>query len=300
MNKINRRDFLTAAAAGAAAFAAWSPKTLLASASLESYPIGIFTRPWAQFNLKTTFDAIAEAGFRHVGLMTTRGKDGLVLSMKTSLRAAAKIGKTAEERGLSIIAVYGGDFDASTSPQAGISGLHKLIDNVAECRGKTLILGGTGDPAISETYYEAVAANCDYARQHEVQLALKPHGGLNATGPQCRDLINKINHASFRLWYDPGNIYYYSDGTLDPVEDAKTVAGIVTGMCVKDFRPPKEVALTPGDGQVNFPQVMRALAAGGFTGGPLVIECLQDGDLPQLLSQARRAYRFVEELVKSI
>jgi sugar phosphate isomerase/epimerase len=134
---------------------------------------------------------------------------------------------------------------------------------------------------------------------------LKPHGGLNATGAQCRKAVELVGHKSFTLWYDPGNIYYYSDGTLDPVEDAPTVAGLVTGMCVKDFRmsseagkPSKDVALTPGTGRVDFPAVLAALKKGGFRGGPLVVECLTPGDLPSILAEAKKAREFVEGLVK--
>ncbi|MFW6162927.1 MAG: sugar phosphate isomerase/epimerase family protein, partial [Planctomycetota bacterium] len=104
---------------------------------------------------------------------------------------------------------------------------------------------------------------------------------------------------NFRIWYDPGNILYYSGGKLDPVDDAATVDGLVVGMCVKDYKHPKEVMITPGTGQVDFPAVLTRLRQGGFTGGALVIECLARGDLPALLAEAKKARRFVEGLVAS-
>jgi sugar phosphate isomerase/epimerase len=66
---------------------------------------------------------------------------------------------------------------------------------------------------------------------------------------------------------------------------------------VKDYRQPKIVDLTPGTGQVNFPKVMAGLLQGGFTKGPLIIECLTPGELPALLAEAKKARQFVEELV---
>ncbi|MCX7009761.1 MAG: hypothetical protein NTY53_21390 [Kiritimatiellaeota bacterium] len=71
---------------------------------------------------------------------------------------------------------------------------------------------------------------------------------------------------------------------------------MVVGMSVKDFKPPKEVLVTPGTGKVNFPKVMARLKQGGFTGGPLVIECLTPGDLPALAAAAKQAREFVEAL----
>ena len=48
---------------------------------------------------------------------------------------------------------------------------------------------------------------------------------------------------------------------------------------------------------VDFPKVMARLKQGGFTSGPLIIETLAPGELPQLIAEAKRAREFVEKLV---
>jgi len=165
------------------------------------------------------------------------------------------------------------------------------------------MMGGVGDEKLYDAYYGAIAACCDYAAGKGIDISVKPHGGSNSTGPECRKVIEKVGHKNFRLWYDPGNIFYYSEGKLNPIDDAATVDGLVAGMSVKDFLPPKQVDLTPGTGQVDFPKVMARLRQGGFTSGPLIVECLAQsggpvpGDLPQLLVQAKQARDFVEKLV---
>jgi hypothetical protein len=157
-------------------------------------------------------------------------------------------------------------------------------------------MGGIGDEKLYNAYYKAIAECCDYAAEKGVGISVKPHGGLNATGPQCRKTIEMVGHKNFRIWYDPGNIFYYSDGKLDPIADAATVDGLVVGMCIKDYKHPKNVAVTPGTGQVDFPAVLARLKQGGFTGGPLVVECLEPGDLKQTLAEAKKARQFLEEL----
>jgi sugar phosphate isomerase/epimerase len=148
-------------------------------------------------------------------------------------------------------------------------------------------------------YYKVVAECCNYAAAKGVGLSVKPHGGQNSTGPQCRKLIEQVGHTNFRLWYDPGNIFYYSDGKLDPVDDSATVDGLVVGMSVKDFVAPKDVMVTPGTGQVNFKKVLANLKRGGFVRGPLIIECLARGDTPaKATAEAKRARRFLEELIR--
>lgn len=264
------------------------------------WQIGCFTRPWAALGWRGALDAIAEAGYRHAGLMTAKdGKGNLVVSVEHTIEEAANVGEEVRKRGMTAISIYGGDFHAAKSVEAGIAGLKRLVDNAAACRCPTLLLGGT-NAAQAEAYYKAVKECCDYAAEKKVALVVKPHGGGNATGPECRKLIEHVGHKNFRLWYDAGNIFYYSDAKLDPADDAATVDGIVTGLCVKDFVPPKDVDVTPGTGRVDFAKVLARLKTGGFTGGPLVVECVGRGEPAAVTAQARTAREFVEQLVKRL
>jgi sugar phosphate isomerase/epimerase len=271
------------AAGGAAAPSAWQ--------------IGCYTRPWADQEWRAAFDAVAEAGYKYVGLMTTKSKPGLIISAASTVDEARQVGEEAKRRGLGIPSVWGGNLPVGQSVQAGVDALRKLIDNCSAAGAGNLLMGGVGDPKLQDAYYKAVAECCDYAAEKKVGISVKPHGGLNSTGPQCRKVIEQVGHKNFRLWYDPGNIFYYSDGQLDPVADAATVDGLVAGMSVKDYLPPKNVSVTPGTGKVNFRAVLARLKQGGFVGGPLVVECLAPGDAAATLAEARKACAFVEELV---
>jgi sugar phosphate isomerase/epimerase len=296
--ELSRRDFLGhSLRLGAAGLAAsCTAASTMASAAGDRWQIGCYTRPWAKYDYRVALDAIAEAGFKYAGLMTAKSKNNLVISVATTLEEAEQVGREAQKRGLKIPSVYGGGIPINKSLEAGIEGLKKLIDNCAACGAGNLLMGGIGNEKLYKAYYKAIAECCDYAAEKGVGISVKPHGGLNATGPQCRKTIEMINHKNFRIWYDPGNIYYYSDGKRDPVTDAATVDGLVVGMCIKDYKHPKKVNLTPGTGMVDFPAVMARLKQGGFTGGPLVVECLDPGDLEQTLAEAKKARLFLEEL----
>ena len=262
----------------------------------EAWQIGCYTRPWDKYDYRVALDAIAEAGYKYAGLMTTKGPGGLVISVATTPEEAAQVAQEVRKRGLRVASIYGGGIPVDKSLEAGIEGLRKLIDNCAACGAMNLLMGGVGSKQEYEPYYKAIAECCDYAASKGVGISVKPHGGLNATGPQCRKTVEFVGNKNFGIWYDPGNIFYYSDGKLSPVDDAPMVDGLVTGMCVKDYRHPKEVLVTPGTGQVDFPAVFAKLKAGGFKKGPLVVECLEPGDLPHLLAEAKKARRFVENL----
>jgi len=304
--RTTRRTFLThTLALGAAGLATGRVRTqgsgqALAASGAEAWQIGIFTRPWGKHEYRVALDAIAEAGYKYLGLMTIKSKNSLIVSMDSTVEESRRVGEEAAKRGLKIVSVYGGNFPVDKkSIEPGIKGLKRLIDNVAACASANLLLGGIGGADLEERYYKTIAQCCDYAAEKKVAITLKPHGPLNATGRECRKRWELVGKKDFGIWYDPGNVCYYSEGKLDPAEDAASVDGLVRGISVKDYQKPKRVDVTPGTGQVNFPAVMARLKKGGFTGGPLVVECLAPGDLKTLLEEAKKARKFVEELVRA-
>lgn len=279
-----RRDILRGTAALAAA-------SVLPAAS-PAWEIGCYTRPWGKFDYRAALDSIAEAGYKYAGLMYHK-----IVTAQTPVEEAAAAGEEVRKRGLRTISIYGGDFGVAKGLETGIAGLKRLIDNCAACQCPNLLLGGTR-PALVEPYYKAVAECCDYAASKRVGLTVKPHGGANASGAECRKLVEGVGHKNFGIWYDPGNIFFYSDGKLDPVDDVLTVAGHIHGMSIKDFKPPKEVMVTPGTGLVNFREVLARARKGGFRRGPLVVECLDiRGDQAAITAEARKARELLEALV---
>lgn len=298
---MNRRDFLittTAATAGAA---------LLASGCASNQPragrwkIGCYTRPWDQHPYQVALDAVAEAGFDHVGILTAKGKSWVIINTDTTPEEAARIGHEARQRNLKTASVYG-DFKAGLSVADNLKALHVLIEHCVACGSPDLLLGGVGEDQLQAAYYESIREACGFAASRGVRLTIKPHGGRIATGPQCRGKIELVGHKNFRLWYDPGNIYYYSDGALDPVNDAADVDGLVAGMSVKDFLKPKLVDVTPGTGLVRFSEVLARLRKGGFRSGPLVVECLTRPDpanVKAITAEARKAREFLLALLAS-
>jgi len=299
-NPISRRSFLAATVKlGAAGLAASTVESLVAAdtgaARKPAWQLGCYTRVFDQFDCPVALDAIAETGFKYLGLMNTKNMQGAMIKAATPAEEVQAMSDAAKKRGLKVLSVYG-EFSVKESLDAGIRGLKRLIDDSAICSCPNLLLGGTTDEKLYQPYYKTVAECCDYAAAKGIGLSIKPHGGQNATGLQCSQAIDRVGKKNFRLWYDPGNILYYSDGKLDPVADAATVDGLVVGMCVKDFRPPKEVLVNIGTGKVDFPAVFARLKQGGFTQGPLIVECLEHGTLESVKAAAKNARRFLEQL----
>lgn len=295
MRSMSRRQFAGSAAALAGALA---PVLSSAPSKKKRWQIGCYTRPWDRFDYRVALDGMAEAGYKYAGLMTHRGaKPGLLVTMDITTEEAAAMGEEVRKRGMETISIYAGNFPVQKSVEAGIAGLKMLIDHSAAIRCPNLLLGGTGKAELVTAYYKVVAECCGYAAAKRVALSVKPHGGANATGAQCRKIIEMVGHKNFGIWYDPGNIFFYSDGKIDPVDDVPAVNGLIAGMSIKDFKPPKDVAVTPGTGKVNFREVMARAKKGGFKRGPLVVECLDPvADAAAITNEARKARRLLEEL----
>ncbi len=60
---------------------------------------------------------------------------------------------------------------------------------------------------------------------------------------------------------------------------------------------PKDVNVTPGTGLADFGAKLKRLRQGGFREGSLIIECLDNVDGSQLISEAIQARKMLEELV---
>jgi len=262
----------------------------------KGWQIGCWTRPWAKYDYRVAMDAVAEAGYKYIALTGAKTKTRRVIASATTLEEAEKVGVEARKRGLQIPCAFGGHPQTNTL-QEGIDNLRKMIDNCAVAGAWSVIISSLGNQQSYDRHCKVVTECCDYAAEKQVALVLKPHGGMCGTGPLCRKAIKRIAHKNFTLMYDPGNIYYYSNGEIDPVQDVAAVNGLVTSMSVKDYKHPKEVAITPGTGQVDFPALMARLRKGGFTHGPMLVEIFAPGDLAHTLQEAKEARSFVERIV---
>ena len=298
-DQLTRRRFLARTlAAGtsglvASHLAAGSTSAAMPYLEDRGWQIGCWTRPWSKYDYRVGMDAIAEAGFKYIGLTGAKTKTRRVIAPATTIEESQEVGEEAKKRGLAITNVYGGGIPLDKDGES----LRKMIDNCAAAGAWSVLLAHMGNEETHDACCKTVAECCDYAAEKRVVIVLKPHGGTTGTGPQLSKAAEQVDHENFTVMYDPGNIYYYSNGEVDPVQDAATVDGVITGMSVKDYKHPKNVALTPGTGQVDFPALMARLGKGGFTHGPLIIETLAPGDPAQTLEEAKKARKFVEELV---
>ena len=129
---LSRREMLkTAAVAGMSIAALPIAARAQEKPAAGGWQIGCYTRPFAAHDYRVALDSIAEAGFKYVGLMTTKSKNNLVLSVETTPEEAAQVGKECKDRGLIVALCYGGEIPVGEGLEAATAGMRRLVDNCA-------------------------------------------------------------------------------------------------------------------------------------------------------------------------
>ena len=145
---------------------------------------------------------------------------------------------------------------------------------------------GVDRSAHYENFYRLMADAAAQAAPHGIQIAMKPHGGSSGVSAEILRCLEKVGHPNFKIWYDAGNIIYYTG--KDPVAELDPVARYVSGFCAKDCpKPNGEVMSQFGTGKVDFKAVFAKLKSAGFN-GPIMVEGVKVGTTARKRPPTRR------------
>ena len=293
-----RREFVCDSTFLAGAALLGDAQSLLAAPTpAVGWPIGCFNRPWTKWTFDETLAAIKTAGYRTTGLLTRTKADPFIAADATPeyldglKRTLARSGLTANMGALR---------SRHDIPlEETVKGLQKEIDNAAFLGLKYVMTFGIDEPAQFDQYFQAMARAAAYGAEKGVQVLKTPHGGSSGASEEIVAALNKVGHPNVKIWYDAGNIIYYTG--KDPIEELKPIVQYVTGFCAKDCAEPKsEVMIQFGTGKVDFAGVFAVMKSAGFD-GPIMVECCAIGDTPGATGANARANReFLEKVLASI
>jgi sugar phosphate isomerase/epimerase len=293
---LSRRQFLATTAAAATA-------SLVSRAHAAPAPsrwtVGCFNRPWTKWSYDQTLDGIKEAGYAVTGLLTPIPGQGEVFtnSNATPEYLAALKAKIAA-RGLKVN--MGALRIKNGVPLAdAIADTRKQIENIRYVGGEFALTFGVDKPEHYAQYFKVMADAAAFAQERGVKLVLKPHGGGSGASDEIRNALKAVAHPNFKVWYDAGNIIYYTG--KDPVAELASIAEHVTGFCAKDCAAQKsDVMIQFGTGKVDFAGVFRKLKSAGFN-GPIMVECCQIGATAAETTANARANRlYLERVLASV
>ena len=290
---MNRREFIQHTALVTAATAAMQ----LDAEAKVNWPVGCFNRPWTKWSFDETLKQIKAAGYKTTGLLS-RTKDEPFIAADAKPEYLDALKKKLAANGLT--ANMGALRSRHNIPlEDSIKEMRQQIDN-ARFLGLQFVLSfGVDKPEEYAHYYKVMSDAAAYADERKIKLVMKPHGGGSGASDEILKAIKEVNHRNFKIWYDAGNIIYYTG--KDPIEELKPIAAHVTGFCAKDCGAVKgEVMMQFGEGKVDFAGVFKAMKAAGFK-GPIMVEGVKVGATPEETSANAKANReFLEKVLASV
>ncbi len=291
----NRRRFLQTTTLTTTALSTLSLRVF--AAEKPNWPIGCFNRAWTKWSYDDALDGIQAAGYKITGLLSAHTGEAFTSSAATP-EYLDHLKKRIAQRGLAVNMTA-----IRIKPAApladNIADLRKQIENAARLELKFMLTFGVDKPEHYENFYRLMADAAAETEKRGIHLVLKPHGGGSGASEEILRCIDKVAHANFKIWYDAGNIIYYTG--KDPLAELEPIAKHVTGFCAKDCPAPKgEVMSQFGTGKVDFKAVFAKLNSIGFN-GPIMVEGVKVGaTAEETTANARVNREFLEKVLASL
>ena len=219
---MNRRDFLqqTIATGAVTALSASSiPSSLHAAVR---WPVGCFNRPWTNWTFDDALKQIKAAGYSTTGLLTRTKTEPFIgadatpeylSNLKQRIAASGLAANMGALRSRHDIAL-----------EESIKETRKQVDNATDLGLTYLLTFGVDKPEEYEHYYKVMSDTAAYANERKLKLVMKPHGGSSGAADEIVAAMKIVNHTNFKIWYDAGNIIYYTG--KDPIEELKPIAQV--------------------------------------------------------------------------
>jgi sugar phosphate isomerase/epimerase len=205
------------------------------AAEKSNWPIGCFNRPWTKWSYDDALDGVAAAGYKATGLLTGQKGEAFSSSAVTP-EYLDGLKKRIAQHGLTVnmTAIR---FKPDALLADNIADLRQQIENAARLELKFMLTFGVDKPEHYENFYRLMADAAAQSDKRGIKLVLKPHGGGSGASEEILRCTEKVAHANFKIWYDAGNIIFYTG--KDPLAELEPIAKHVTGFCAKDCPGPK-------------------------------------------------------------
>ena len=134
----------------------------------------------------------------------------------------------------------------------------------------------------------------DYAATKNVLIAFEPEPGMFIdTMPAFEELLGRIDVPNLRLTLDIGHLQ--CQGELPIAEVIRRWSSRLANVHIEDMRRGVHEHLMFGEGEIDFPPILRTLAEVGYTGGVYVELSRHSHEGP---TAARKAFEFLTERMR--
>jgi sugar phosphate isomerase/epimerase len=295
---MTRREFLgTGAVVATGGFA-------VAQSKPTRFQIACMTLPYSRFPLERALAGIKDAGYKFVAWGTSHrenGKDVPVMARDAAPEKAKDLAKRCRDLGLEPVMMFSGIYPEATD---GLEVLTQRLKQAGAGGVPQVLTFGHTKGGNRKLWVERFKALGPIAKDNNVALVVKQHGGETGTGEACAEITREVDHPNVKVNYDAGNVLDYLD--KDPIPDIRTCAADVRSFCIKDHRNwPKDEDCGPGFGEIDHYKLLHPVA---FTGLTMPLACenifaplVPRPDRPEGVDAlARRAREFLEVVIAGL
>ena len=256
-------------------------------------PIACMTGGYRGESFERVLEGVAKAGFQYVEVIG----DPRANPDDLSERHLAAVRRQLIAAGLFPISVAG--HSNLVAPEGVEAFKRRML--FAAAIGARIVNTGSGHTETKEEeerFFANMPALIALAERSGLVIAFETHGGLTGNGPDSRRTLERLGSPLCKVNYDTANVIYYRGER--PEQDILTIADQVAHVHLKDKVGGQGTLTFPpvGEGDIDFPAVVKALAESGYV-GPYSVEIEVEGQRTPAQEDALRAqsYRYVAGLL---
>jgi sugar phosphate isomerase/epimerase len=267
---MHRRAFLISGVGTGAVASIGGAITAEKTPKPTKFQIACMTLPYSPFPLARALTGIQSAGYKFVAWGTSHkeegGKDVPVLARDATPEKAKELALRCRDMGLEPVLMFSGVYPEAND---GLQVLTQRLKQAGAARVPQVLTFGHTKGGDRKLWIERFKALGPIARDNNVTLVVKQHGGDTGTGEICAAITREVDHPNVKVNYDAGNVLDYLN--KDPIPDIKVCAGEVRSFCIKDHRNwPRSEDCGPGLGEIDHYKLLAPVA---FTGSTMPLAC---------------------------
>jgi len=303
---MDRRQFVVAGAATVAALSALRSADPPSNKKPTKFQIACMTLPYARFPFERALAGIKSAGYSYVAWGTSHvesegAKAMPILAFDDPPEKAKDLAKRCRDMGLQPLMMFSNIYPEDKN---GLTVLKNRLQQASAGGLPHVLTFGHTKGGNRQQWIERFKELGPIAKDLNVTLVVKQHGGETGTGEACAAITREVNHPNIKVNFDAGNVMDYLH--IDPIADLRKCVDEVRGFCIKDHRmAPKDEDCGPGLGEIDHYKLLQQVAHTGLT-MPLCCEnifapLLPRPDKPEGVDVlARRAREFLELVIAGL
>ena len=243
------------------------------------FQLACMTLPYSAFPLETALQGIQWSGFGHVAWGTTHREQGgmkPVMPIDAPAAEAGRLARRCRDMGLEPVMMFS---TLNLEAANAVDGHSRRIEQAAAAKIPFLLTFGKTSPGQNEAFVRSLVELAPRAKEAEVMIVIKQHGGNTATGAHCARIVKEVGHDSVKVCYDAGNVLDYENH--DPIVDIRSCWQDIRAFNIKDHRnTPKDQDCGPGFGEIDHYKLFAPVMNTGLT-IPLTFENISEPLLPR-------------------